>query len=64
MLAPPPGDAYNFILTLISYPLSIINVFVAIALLWVSTHRAHWQYYWHPAVRATIPVTALFLLSN
>lgn len=62
MLAPPPGDAYNFILNLISYPLSIINVFVAIALLWVTTHRA--QYDWHAPVRATIPVTVFFLLSN
>lgn len=62
MLAPPPGDAYNFILNLISYPLSIVNVFVAIALLWVTTHRA--EYDWRAPVRATIPVTVFFLLSN
>ena len=62
MLAPPPGNAYNFILNLTSYSLFIINVFVAIVLSWVSTHRA--RYDWHPPVRATIPVVAFFLLSN
>ncbi|KAI0671380.1 amino acid/polyamine transporter I [Trametes maxima] len=62
MLAPPPGDAYNFILNLISYPLSIINVFVAGGLLWVQSHPD--DYVWRAPVRATRPVTLFFLLSN
>jgi amino acid transporter len=62
MLAPPPGDAYNFILNVISYPLSIVNVFVSIALIWIYTHRE--QYNWNPPVKATFPVVVFFLLTN
>ncbi|KAE9964973.1 hypothetical protein BLS_007935 [Venturia inaequalis] len=69
MLAPPPGDAYNFILNVISYPLAIVNVFVALALLilyrypsWSSTPSSPEP--WSPPFRATWPVTLFFLLSN
>ncbi|KAF2421120.1 amino acid transporter [Tothia fuscella] len=62
MLAPPPGDAYNFILNVISYPLSIVNIFVSAGLVWLYLHRE--QYNWHPPTRATLPVTIFFLLSN
>ncbi|KAK2752729.1 hypothetical protein FQN55_005858 [Onygenales sp. PD_40] len=62
MLAPPPGDAYNFILNVISYPLSIINTFVAGALIHLYIHRE--KYNWHPPVSATLPVIIFFLLSN
>ncbi|EXJ76186.1 uncharacterized protein A1O5_00694 [Cladophialophora psammophila CBS 110553] len=62
MLAPPPGDAYNFILNVISYPLSIINAFVAAGLLYLYVNPYRWE--WSPPIRATWPVTLLFLLSN
>lgn len=62
MLAPPPGDAYNFILNVISYPLSVVNVFVAAGLIWLYTHRD--QYDWRPPFSASLPVAVFFLLSN
>ncbi|PVH97418.1 amino acid transporter [Periconia macrospinosa] len=62
MLAPPPGDAYNFILNVISYPLAIVNVFVAGALIHLYLNRAKWN--WHPPISATLPVAVFFLLSN
>ncbi|KAL5313520.1 hypothetical protein ACEPPN_017940 [Leptodophora sp. 'Broadleaf-Isolate-01'] len=67
MLAPPPGDAYNFILNVISYPLSVVNVFVAIALIHLylkpfSPNRNPQQ--WAPPFRATLPVVVFFLLAN
>ncbi|ODH13223.1 hypothetical protein ACO22_07473 [Paracoccidioides brasiliensis] len=62
MLAPPPGDAYNFILNVISYPLSIINTFVAAGLIHLYLNRS--KYNWNPPVRATLPVVIFFGLSN
>ena len=38
IVAPPPGDAYNFILNLISYPLNVANTAVAFGLLYI-----YWQ---------------------
>lgn len=60
MLAPPPGGAYKFILNVISYPLAVVNVFVAAGLLYL---------YYNPQVyggcfRASWLVTTLFFLSN
>lgn len=62
ILAPPPGDAYNFILNLISYPLAIVNTFVAGGLVHLYLHRAH--YNWNPPIKATLPVAVFFMLSN
>ncbi|OBR14714.1 Amino acid permease [Colletotrichum higginsianum IMI 349063] len=62
MLAPPPGDAYNFILNLISYPLAIINVFVSGGLAYLYLNRKEWN--WNPPISATLPVTIFFMLSN
>ncbi|CZT11685.1 probable low-affinity methionine permease [Rhynchosporium graminicola] len=67
MLGPPPGDAYNFILNLISYPMSIVNVFVSIALIHLyfnpfSIERDPPR--WAPPFRATLPVAIFFLLAN
>lgn len=61
MLAPPPGDAYNFILNLISYPLSIVNAFVALASL-ILYFRPFPD--WNPPIRASWPVTLFFLLAS
>ncbi|CAI6333182.1 unnamed protein product [Periconia digitata] len=62
MLAPPPGDAYNFILNVISYPLAVVNVFVAAALVHLYLNRRAWN--WNPPISATLPVVVFFLLSN
>ncbi|EEH41495.2 high-affinity methionine permease [Paracoccidioides lutzii Pb01] len=62
MLVPPPGDAYNFILNVILYPVSIINTFVAAGLIHLYLNRS--KYNWNPPVRATLPVVIFFGLSN
>ncbi|KAK0614674.1 amino acid permease-domain-containing protein [Immersiella caudata] len=62
MLAPPPGDAYDFILNLISYPLAIVNTFVAAGLLHLYLNRKEWN--WNPPITATMPVVIFFMLSN
>lgn len=49
-------------MNLISYPLSIVNIFVSFGLIWLYFHREEYQ--WHPPTRATLPVTILFFLSN
>ncbi|CAG8888374.1 unnamed protein product [Penicillium egyptiacum] len=81
MLAPPPGDAYNFLLkyvisrtptrslltncpSLISYPLAIVNFFVAAGLVHIYLTREKNYPNWKPGVRATLPVTIFFMLSN
>jgi hypothetical protein len=48
--------------SLISYPLAIINVFVAGALVHLYRNRATWN--WNPPFSATLPVIIFFLLSN
>ncbi|KAJ5202003.1 uncharacterized protein N7498_006666 [Penicillium cinerascens] len=64
MLAPPPGDAYNFLLNLISYPLSIINVFVSGGLIYIYVSKDEKFPDWAPGIRATLPVVIFFFLSN
>ncbi|KAL5359081.1 amino acid permease-domain-containing protein [Aspergillus floccosus] len=63
MLAPPPGDAYNFLVNLISYPLSIVNVFVSGGLIYIYLNKSRFPD-WSPGIRATLPVTIFFCLSN
>lgn len=62
MIAPPPGDAYNFILNLISYPLSVVNAAIAFALIILTVRRKHFG--WNPPIQATLPVTIFFFLSS
>lgn len=67
ILAPPPGDAYNFILNLISYPLNITNVFVSLALILLyinPTSSDRNPSTWSPPFRATLPIVIFFFLSN
>ncbi|KAL1964613.1 hypothetical protein VTN77DRAFT_6787 [Rasamsonia byssochlamydoides] len=63
MLAPPPGDAYNFLLNLIAYPLSIVNVFVSGGLIYIYLNRSKFPS-WAPGIRASLPVVIFFFLSN
>lgn len=81
ILAPPAGDAYNFVLkyvpiiresllrplltcnpSLISYPLAIINAFVAAGVIYLYFNRVKRN--WYPPVSATLPVVIFFFLSN
>ncbi|KAJ5997238.1 hypothetical protein N7522_008898 [Penicillium canescens] len=64
MLAPPPGDAYNFLVNLISYPLSIVNFFVSAGLVYIYITKEKKFPNWAPGIRATLPVTIFFMLSN
>lgn len=52
----------RIVLNVISYPLSVVNVFVSAGLIWLYCHRA--QYHWYPPTHATLPVAVFFLLSN
>lgn len=56
MLAPPPGDAYNFILNLISYPLSVINAAIAFGLIWLTIF--HKKLNWNPQLNAHFPLAS------
>ncbi|OJI98078.1 hypothetical protein ASPVEDRAFT_37503 [Aspergillus versicolor CBS 583.65] len=64
MLAPPPGDAYNFLVNLISYPLAIVNFFVSLGLIYIYLTKDRNFPDWSPGIRATLPVTVFFCLSN
>ena len=52
----------NIHCSLISYPLAIVNTFVAIGLIWLYLHRQSWG--WNPPFKATLPVVIFFFLSN
>lgn len=64
IIAPPPGDAYNFIMNLISYPLNVVNTFVGIGLLWLKYRHHKGQANWTPPIRAPFWVVAFFTLSS
>lgn len=64
IVAPPPGDAYNFILNLISYPLNVVNFCVAMGLLWLHYQSYKGKREWNPPIRAGVPVIAFFALSS
>uniref|UniRef100_A0A060TAN9 ARAD1D28292p n=1 Tax=Blastobotrys adeninivorans TaxID=409370 RepID=A0A060TAN9_BLAAD len=66
VFAPPPGDAYNFILNLISYPLSVVNTFVALALMliYVQKYRGVGFLDWNPPIKAGLCVSTFFFLSS
>lgn len=64
ILAPPPGDAYNFILNLISYPLNVVNTVIAAGLIWIYYKKYKGLTEWNPPIRATLPVTIFFFLAS
>ncbi|KAI0043577.1 high affinity methionine permease [Auriscalpium vulgare] len=65
ILGPPPGDVFNFILNLVSYPLAIINAFISGGLLFLYTpYSKRKGFDWAPPFRATWPVVLFFFLSN
>ncbi|KAL7409119.1 high affinity methionine permease, partial [Mrakia frigida] len=62
MLAPPGGDAYSFLLNLISYPLNIFNTLISFALMMVYFNKEKYQ--WSSPVTASLPVVIFFFLAN
>ncbi|GJE86598.1 amino acid permease [Phanerochaete sordida] len=66
IIAVPAGDAYLFMLSMSSYPLSLINSLVSGGLLVL--HIPHLglekTYGWNPPFRAYLPVIAFFFVSN
>lgn len=54
----------NVFKSVISYPLAVINAFVAAALLYLYLPSVRAERNWSPPFRATWPVALLFLLSN
>lgn len=48
--------------SLISYPLAIVNTFVAGGLVHLYLNRAAWK--WNPPISASLPVIIFFMLSN
>lgn len=61
ILVPPPGDAFNLILNLISYPFAVINMLISGGLLYLRFSPGS---SWQPVFAAWPPVTAFFFLSN
>lgn len=64
IIAPPAGDAYNFVLNLISYPMNIINFVISAGLLWIHWERKQGRTVWEPPIKAGIPVIVFFALAN
>lgn len=64
IVAPPPGDAYNFILNLISYPLNVVNTTIAFGLLYIYWQKRQGLIEWNPPIKASIPVVVFFAFSS
>lgn len=64
IVAPPPGDAYNFVLNLISYPLNVVNTFVGIGLLFLKWRSYKGYRAWNSPINVWWPVVAFFTLSS
>lgn len=64
IVAPPPGDAYNFILNLISYPLNVVNTAVAFGLLYIYWQKRKGLVEWDPPIKASIPIIVFFAFSS
>ncbi|KAK7046438.1 high affinity methionine permease [Favolaschia claudopus] len=63
VVAPPPGDAYLFLLSISSYSLTLINTFVSFGLLLLHT-KAYRTWGWNPPFRAPRAVVVLVFVSN
>lgn len=64
IVAPPPGDAYNFIMNLISYPLNVVNLCVAIGLLYLNIQARRRLLDWNAPLKAPLPVIIFFALAS
>lgn len=64
ILAPPPGDAFDLVINLISYPLNVINTCIAGGLLYIYWKKYKGNAEWSPPIKASVPVVAFFFLSS
>ncbi|KAI5968324.1 MUP1 [Candida margitis] len=64
ILAPPPGDAYNFILNLISYPLNVVNTTLAGGLIYIYYKKYKGLTEWNPPIKASFPIVVFFFLAS
>lgn len=64
IVAPPPGDAYNFIMNLISYPLNVVNTVLAAGLIYLHYRKYKGQQDWSPPIKASLPVIIFFFLAS
>jgi hypothetical protein len=61
LLAPPAGPAYNFIVSLYTYPGVWINTFVTFGLLYLQYKKSeNWSSPWH----TWLPVSVLYILAS
>jgi len=62
LVAPPAGEAYEFIIDLYTYPGAWINTFVAAGLIYLhwNREREQWDSPWH----SMFPVNVIYMLSN
>ncbi|KAL2212999.1 amino acid transporter [Sarocladium strictum] len=61
LLAPPAGPAYNFIVSLYTYPGVWINTFVTFGLIYLQwSKRENWTSQWH----TYLPISILYILAN
>lgn len=68
------GDSYNFVANLITYPYSIVNVFVGLGIIWITFRKRERRIgsltlpalfpEWKPSIKATWPVALFFILGN
>ncbi|KZV99463.1 high-affinity methionine permease [Exidia glandulosa HHB12029] len=65
VVAAPPGDAYNMVINVISYPLAIVNAAISggLTLLYVNKSLAR-ERKWNPPFRAGLPATIFFFIAN
>ncbi|AET38178.1 Mup1p Ecym_2450 [Eremothecium cymbalariae DBVPG len=64
ILGPPPGDAYNFVMNLISYPMNIVNFTISSGLLWLYWQHRKGQVKWNPPIKAGVFAVTFFMLAN
>lgn len=64
ILAPPPGDAYNFVLNLISYPLNVVNTLVGAGLLYLKWKNKKGSSAWNPPIKVNFMIVIFFTLSS
>lgn len=64
LLAPPQGDSYDFLVNLSTYPGSVMNMFLALALIIIYVRGKKHYPDWNPSIKATLPVAVFFFLAN
>ncbi|KAG6910707.1 hypothetical protein DXG01_008237 [Tephrocybe rancida] len=63
MLAPPPGDAYLFMISLSTYSIANVNMIVSFGLLLMHT-SSYREWDWQPPFKAPKFVIVIFFISN